>query len=154
MESEARLEQPPSSANRRFTDSVHPSVTVVGPGTRVRGDLGGSDPVEIRGTLEGSCQTSAHCVVHPGARVAGDIAAAGLVVAGEVEGGTISADKVEISATGRVRAKIRARVIAIADGALYDGEVQMEGPGAADGPLFFKDQRKGAGVDVVDVPAP
>jgi hypothetical protein len=30
---------------------------------------------------------------------------------------------------------------------VYEGQVQMEGPDAADGPVFFKEQRKGAGGD-------
>jgi cytoskeletal protein CcmA (bactofilin family) len=139
------LNTPAPSANRRFTDPDQPSVTVIGPGTRLRGDVSGSDPVEIRGTLEGDCQIRAHCVVHDGARVMGNIDAAGLVVAGEVEAGTLTADKVELRASARVHAAIKARVVAIGDGALYEGQVQMEGPDAADGPLFFKEQRKGGG---------
>lgn len=45
--------------------------------------------MEIRGTLEGDCQTSARCVVHEGGRVLGNIEAAALVVAGKVEGGLL-----------------------------------------------------------------
>jgi cytoskeletal protein CcmA (bactofilin family) len=131
--------------SRRFTDSPQPAVTVIGPGTHVRGNLAGTDPVEIRGTLEGDCEVSAHCVVHEGARVLGSIDATGLVVAGEVEAGTITADKVELRKTARTRATIRARVIAVADGAFYEGEVQMQGPDAASGPVFFEEQRRGSG---------
>lgn len=130
------------SENRRFTDPAQPPVTVIGSGTHVRGDISGSDPVEIRGSLEGDCQVRAHCVVHEGARVLGNIDASGLVVAGEVEAGTLIADKIEIRGSARVRATLKARVVAIGDGALYEGEVQMEGPDAADGPVRFKEQRK------------
>ena len=133
------------SANRRFTDSAQPPVTAIGSGSHVRGDIRGSDPVEIRGSLEGDCHILARCFVHEGARVMGNIDAAGLVVAGEVEAGTLVADKVEIRASARVRATIKARVVAIADGALYEGEVRMEGPGAAEGPVYFKERRKGDG---------
>jgi cytoskeletal protein CcmA (bactofilin family) len=144
---EARLNSTAPSANRRFTDSAQAPVTLIGSGTHIRGDLRGSDPVEIRGSLEGDCHILARCVVHEGARVMGNIDAAGLVVAGEVEAGTLTADKVEIRASARVRATIKARVVAIGDGAVYEGQVQMEGPDAADGPVFFKEQRKGVGGD-------
>jgi cytoskeletal protein CcmA (bactofilin family) len=77
--------------------------------------------------------------------VAGNIDSAGLVVAGEVEAGTLGADKVEIRSTARVREAIKARVVAIGDGALFEGKVQMQGPNAEDGPVFFKEQRKGDG---------
>jgi cytoskeletal protein CcmA (bactofilin family) len=118
---------------------------VIGRGTRIRGDLASTDPVEIRGTLEGDCQTSAHCIVREGARVLGNIEAAALVVAGEIEAGLLRAEKVEIRASARVVATIRARVVAIADGALYEGEVQMEGSHTTSGPSFFKDQRQSEG---------
>jgi cytoskeletal protein CcmA (bactofilin family) len=118
---------------------------VIGHGTRIRGDVASSDPVEIRGTLEGDCQTSAHCIVREGARVLGNIEAAALVVAGEVEAGLLRAEKVEVRASARVIATIQARVVAIADGALYKGEVQMDGPHTTSGPTFFKDLRKSEG---------
>ena len=118
---------------------------MIGHGTRIRGDVASSDPVEIRGTLEGDCQTSAHCIVREGARVLGNIEAASLVVAGEVEAGLLRAEKVEVRASARVVATIQARVVAIEDGALYKGDVQMEGSPAASGPVFFKEQRKGEG---------
>ncbi len=116
---------------------------MIGPGTTVRGDLTGGDAVEIRGLLEGDCRTSAHCVVGEGARVAGSIEATGIVVAGAVEARVLAADKVEIRASARVKASVTARVITIADGAFYEGNVQMQGQDAPGGPVFFKERRGG-----------
>jgi cytoskeletal protein CcmA (bactofilin family) len=125
---------------RRFTDGTHAPATVVGRGTRIRGDLASGEPVEIHGTLEGDCQTSAHCVIHEQARVTGNVAAAGLIVAGEVEAGVIAAEKVEIRASARVLGTVRARVVVIADGAFYEGHVEDAGD---DGPALLKDRREG-----------
>jgi cytoskeletal protein CcmA (bactofilin family) len=116
---------------------------VIGPGSRVRGDLESGDPIEIHGHLEGDCQTSAHCVVHEGARVLGNIAAAALVIAGEVEAGVLSADKVELRPSARVVATIRTRVIAIGDGAFFQG--QIEDAESTSGPSLLKDRRRGPG---------
>jgi len=99
-----------------------------------------TDPVEIRGTLEGDCQTSARCIVHEGGRVLGNIDAAALVVAGTVEAGLLTADKVELRASASVVGTIRARVIVIADGAFYQGDI--EGAGAAGGRPLLKDRRR------------
>jgi cytoskeletal protein CcmA (bactofilin family) len=136
------VEQVPSSLNRRFTDTDSP-VTSIGQETTVRGELTGGDAVEIRGVLEGDCRTSAHCIVHEGARVLGSIEATGLVVAGEVEARMLTADKVEIRATARVRASITGRVVVIADGAFYEGNVQMQTPDASSSPAYFKERRSG-----------
>jgi len=89
--------------------------------------------------VEGDCQTSGHCIVHEGGRVVGNITAAALVVAGEVEAGVLGAQKVEIRASAKVLATIRARVVVIADGAYYEG--QVEDADVAGGPSLLKDRR-------------
>jgi cytoskeletal protein CcmA (bactofilin family) len=113
---------------------------VVGPGTTFRGDVSCTDPVEVRGTLEGDCRTIARCFVHEGGRVLGNIEAAAMVIAGEVEAGVLQADRVELRASARVFGTIRARVIVMADGAFYKGEI--EETGAAGPPRLLKDRRK------------
>jgi cytoskeletal protein CcmA (bactofilin family) len=126
-----------------LTDASAPA-TVIGSGTSVRGDVTGSDAVEIRGTLEGDCRTGGLCIVAEGGRVLGNVEAAGLVVAGEVDAGTLVADRIELRASARVKGDLAARVIAIADGAFYEGDVKMQGPDASAGPVYFKDRRSGA----------
>jgi cytoskeletal protein CcmA (bactofilin family) len=116
---------------------------VIERGTRVLGNVVSAEPVDIRGVVEGDCQTVAHCIVRDGGRVLGNIDAAAILVAGEVEAGLLKADKVEVRASARVRATIRARVVAIADGAFFQGEVEIVGAGAASGPPLMKDRRKG-----------
>ncbi len=129
------------SPSRRLTDTSAPA-TVIGSGTTVHGDLTGGDPVEIRGTLEGDCRIDGLCVVAEGGRVLGNVEAAGLVVGGTIEAGTLAADRVELRASARVSGTITARVVAIADGAFYQGDVRMLGPDAPAGPVYFKDRRK------------
>jgi cytoskeletal protein CcmA (bactofilin family) len=126
-------------SDRRLTDQAHSRATEIGPGSFFRGDVSCTDPVEIRGTLEGDCRTSARCIVHEGGRVLGNIDAAALVVAGRVEAGVLAADKVELRESARVVGTIRARVIVIADGAFYQGDI--EGAGSAGGPPILKDRR-------------
>jgi cytoskeletal protein CcmA (bactofilin family) len=130
------------SPSRRLTDAAE-RATVIGVGTTVHGEVTGPDPVEIRGTLEGDCRIGGLCVVAEGGRVQGNVEASGLVVAGAVEAGTLTADRVEIRSSARVSGTLTARVVAIADGAFYEGEVRMEGSGAASAPQYFKDRRKG-----------
>ncbi len=136
------MEPAPSQAGRRLTDLASPA-TVIAAGTTVHGDVSASDPLEIRGTVEGDCRVTAVCIVAEGGRVLGNIEATGLVVAGEIEAGKLTVDRVELRSSARVRGAITARVLAIADGAFYEGDVQMEGSGASGGPTFFKDRRQG-----------
>jgi cytoskeletal protein CcmA (bactofilin family) len=112
---------------------------VIAVGTIVRGDVTGGDSVEIRGTLEGDCHTSARCIVHEGARVLGNVEAAALLVAGEVDAGFLKAEKVELRATARVLGAIHASVVVIADGAFYQGEIHDD----AGRPPVLRERRRG-----------
>src|SRR5262245_48483740 len=132
-----------SAPARRLTDAVAAPSTVIAPGIRIKGEISGDDPVQLAGTLEGSSRVSALYCVREGGRVLGEITAPNIVIEGEVSGSSLVADKVEIGALARVRANLRARTVAIAEGAFFDGQVSMEG---RDGPLVtfsFKEKRKG-----------
>ena len=130
-----------SNPTRRFTDSVEKYTTVIAPGITIRGELTGSDAVDVAGVLEGDSRVESHYRVREGARVAGRIEAQTLIVAGEVSGPELVAEKIEVGASGRVKASLSARVIAIAEGAVFDGGVHMRG-GETGGPTVFKEQRK------------
>src|SRR5262245_45887154 len=123
---------------RRFTDAVDPGATVIGPGTRFKGELTSEGPVDVSGTLEGDAQVKGHCRIRQGAKVAGRLEATTLVIEGEVGGPAIVADKVEIGSTARVRSNVEARLVAIADGAFFEGAVRMAEPGS---PVSFTEKR-------------
>jgi cytoskeletal protein CcmA (bactofilin family) len=76
--------------------------------------------------------------VREGASVKGRLEATSLVVEGQVEGPALVADKVEIGASARVRSNVEARVVAIADGAFFEGAVKMDEAGA---PVTFTEKR-------------
>jgi cytoskeletal protein CcmA (bactofilin family) len=133
---------PPEVPSRRFTDAVDPDATVIGPGTRVKGELAAEGSVDLAGFLDGDARVSAHLCVRPGARVTGRLEAKSLVVEGEVAGPSVAAERIEIGATARVRSNVRARVVAIAEGALFEGEVRMDDTGAPGTAITFTEKRR------------
>jgi cytoskeletal protein CcmA (bactofilin family) len=134
---------PPETPARRFLDAPEAIATVIGPGTHIKGDLSGGDGVDIAGTLEGHSNVTGAYRVREGGRVVGDLSAADLVLEGQVSGHNLSADKIEIGAAARVRGHIHARVVAIAEGAVFDGTVHMSGAGGPGGAVAFTEKRKG-----------
>ena len=128
---------------RRFTDTAF--ATVIGPGLSIRGEISGEDAVDVAGTLEGDSKVEAHYRVRAGGRVVGTIEAQTVSVEGAVKTPQISADKVQIGASARVEGRIQARVVAIAEGARFDGELHMDGEGADSGATFFKERRRSEG---------
>jgi cytoskeletal protein CcmA (bactofilin family) len=136
----------PASASRRFTDQSARVVTVIGPRTRVQGNLTADESVEVAGTLEGECRVGGLVRVHEGGSITGDVTAGSIVVNGTVSGRSLEADRVEIGAKGRVLGRIRARRVAIADGAFYEGEVDMDDSGRPAARVTFVEKRS-AGPD-------
>jgi len=129
----------PETPSRRFTDAVEAGTTVIGPSTRVKGDVASDDPIDLAGTLDGDLRVTAHCRVRQGAKLTGKLEAKSVVIEGQLSGPLLVADKVEIGASARVETNIQARLVAIADGAFFEGEVRMDEAG---GPVSFKEKRK------------
>jgi cytoskeletal protein CcmA (bactofilin family) len=127
---------------RRITDTETGPRTVIGPGTRIKGQISGGDSVEIEGTLEGESRITGLYRVGRKARVTGDVTATSIIVDGEVAGHILVAEKVEIGAAARVRANVKAQVVAIAEGAFFDGQVHMEGRSGPAAPTAFREKRR------------
>ena len=133
-------------AGRRSSDGRAGSCSVIAHGTLVAGDVSGDVSLEVAGRLEGSAHVKGFCHIAAEGSVQGDIAAATIVIEGRVEGSTLVADKVELGARAQVRADVYARIVAVAEGAVLDGEVRMgEGEPAA-APIKFKEKRRDRGV--------
>ena len=108
---------------------------MIAPGTSFHGELRSRDPVEVYGSLEGDAHVTARFTVGESGRVFGNIDAAVLVVAGEVNAGMLTAEKIELRATAHVSATLRARVVSIAEGAVFEGDVDNRAaPGTTPAP--------------------
>lgn len=99
--------------------------TVIGEYMTYRGDLAGTGNYLVHGRVEGNCDIDGHLTIGPTAHWHGDIAATYVVVSGEVVGDVYASAKLELHATARIRGNITSPVIAMAEGALYDGEIRM-----------------------------
>jgi len=110
--------------NRRTLDRTE-FPTVIGEYMTYRGDLSGTGNFLVHGRVEGRCDIDGHLLLEPTAHWEGDIAATHVVIAGEVVGDVYATTKLELQATARIRGNITSPVIAMAEGALYDGEIRM-----------------------------
>ena len=99
--------------------------TVIGPGVRVEGDLKSPSGVELLGTVEGSFEVAGLLIVRESGRVIGDVTAQDVIVQGAVEGRVIAAQRIELGASGRIQGDLQAKAVSIAEGAYFEGKVQM-----------------------------
>jgi cytoskeletal protein CcmA (bactofilin family) len=100
--------------------------TVLGPGIRWNGSMRGTGGVRIEGPMEGEISIRGLVVVGETGRVTCDnLRANTVVIAGAVRG-NITAEKIEIRATGRVWGDVVTVAFSTEEGAFLRGQVRME----------------------------
>lgn len=131
-----------SNASRRFTDQSSASSTVIGKGIHVKGEIKGSAPIEVWGSIEGKAGTEGLFWVREGGRVGGEIAATNIVVEGHVDGTISAKEKAELRSNCKVQGDLTAKTVAIAEGSFFEGQVQMSSGGKG-AQTNFKEKRSG-----------
>jgi cytoskeletal protein CcmA (bactofilin family) len=114
---------PPPAAQPAPVERI---TSVLGAGINWKGSLSGSGGVRIEGSFEGEIDVRGLLVVGEAGRVTcEDLRANVVIVAGAVRG-DITAEKVEIRATGRVWGNVVTAAFATEEGAFLRGQIRME----------------------------
>ena len=100
----------------------------IGKSLHVKGELSGSEDLEIDGTVEGKITlTGHHVTIGPNGHVMAEIQAKSVVVGGEMKGNITADDRVEIAPTGSMLGDVRAPRVILTDGARFKGSIDMDG---------------------------
>ena len=106
--------------------TVERITSVLGAGVIWQGSITGSGGVRVEGTFEGQIALKGLLVVSETGKVTCEnVRAANVIVAGAVKG-NITAQKVEIRASGRVWGDIITSAFATEEGAFLRGQIRME----------------------------
>lgn len=110
---------------RRVTDKSTGSPTFLGLGSIMSGDLQCQGDLVVAGNVTGDCIAQGSFTLADGARWEGRLQAKNAIIAGEVVGGLMIGEKIEIRKTARIRGSVSARSIAVAKGALIEGDLSV-----------------------------
>jgi cytoskeletal protein CcmA (bactofilin family) len=110
---------------RRLVDQFGVSPTFVAEGSRFTGDIETSGPLVVCGAIRGDGRVGGALSMAAKAQWHGEIHAEAAVVAGRIFGKLVIAGKLEVGATAVIKADIVARDIAVAKGAVVEGEVTI-----------------------------
>jgi cytoskeletal protein CcmA (bactofilin family) len=124
---------------RRLADRVSSSPTFVGAGSRLVGDLECAGDLVVAGFARGDGAVRGAFTLAEGGRWEGQIQAANAVISGEVEGTVVVAEKLEIRQTARIRGSVKARTIAVAQGAVIEGDMAVTSGAAV---VHYEEKRK------------
>jgi cytoskeletal protein CcmA (bactofilin family) len=100
--------------------------SVLGQGVNWKGQIGGSGGVRIEGTFEGDVALRGLLVVGETGRLTCEQIRANTVIVAGLVRGDITAEKLEIRATGRVWGNVVAAAFATEEGAFLRGQIRME----------------------------
>jgi cytoskeletal protein CcmA (bactofilin family) len=101
-------------------------MTHLGPTLVVTGDLTSEEDVILEGRMKGSMDVrGATLTVGQQGRLEGTIRAVRVAVHGAVQGRISATERIELSSSAQVTADLSATNIAIADGAQFNGRIDM-----------------------------
>ena len=102
-------------------------VACLGANLVVKGDISGSEDLQIGGTVEGSISLQGQkLTIGPTAKLHSEVHAREVVVYGSVEGNLNARDRVEIKKDGSVMGDITTVRISIEDGAYFKGRIEID----------------------------
>jgi len=129
---------------RRILDDSKQFSSLVGETLNITGKLAGNDNCIVYGKVEGECHLDGSLVLGVTGCWEGNITAYNIIISGMVRGNITAENKLELSSTARVIGSIRSPAIAIAEGAVHDGDIQMIKQTDV---MRYKDKRKATGAD-------
>lgn len=100
--------------------------SVLGPGIAWKGGISGSGGVRIEGAFDGNIHLRGMLVVGETGRVTSEHVRANTVIVAGALRGNITAQKIEIRATGRVWGDVITSAFATEEGAFLRGQITME----------------------------
>ncbi len=133
------MSETPAPPRRRLFDRAAGVPTLLAEGSRFEGRFATRGPLTLAGEVVGDGEVGGLLTVMPEAHWRGDVLAANASIAGQVNGDLTVTGKLEIGRTARIRGDVRAQSLAIAHGAIVEGELQVTG---AEPVVRFEEKRE------------
>lgn len=101
-------------------------MTTIGPSVVIRGDITSDEAITIHGRVKGHIiLRNALLTVSEVAQVNGSIRAERVLIGGTVQGTVVASDRLELRPTAHVEGSLSANSVVLADGARFDGLIDM-----------------------------
>ena len=100
----------------------------LGAGCELIGDLRGDGSFECGGSFDGTIDVSGDVVIGHGGSAVAEIKARRISIEGRLQGAATGTEKVEVGASGRIEGDVRAPAVQFAEGAFFEGNVEMRRP--------------------------
>ena len=117
----------PAPPGRKQAASRSGGSAVIGPSISVKGDVSGDEDLIILGRVQGTVNLAQHNVtIGPSGKVKADVHGKMVIVEGEVDGDLKAQEQIILRNTARVEGSISAPRVALEDGAVFRGGIEMD----------------------------
>ena len=127
------------SPKRRLRDLTRSSTTLIADGARFEGVISGECDIVVNGSVDGNCDISGTLTLAEQGSWSGTVSATNVIVAGAIDGDVIARHKVEVGTTAKINGTVTAEAIAVAEGAVVEGEMTTTSNGD---PTSFTEKRQ------------
>lgn len=114
-----------AAPSRRFIDRKASTPTLVGIGTRFEGELNCAGDLSVAGEMVGNSDIQGMLTLSESGHWRGTVRCSHALLAGTLDGELVVDGKLEVRATARITGQVTARQIAIAEGAIIQGELTV-----------------------------
>ena len=123
---------------RRFRDRASGAPTLINQGCKITGVISGSGDYQVSGEVDGDCDIDGTVSLARDGLWQGTIKASHVIISGHVEGDIVAQGKVEISNSAKITGTVTGEAIAVAEGAVVEGQMKTTGQPA---PVGFVEKR-------------
>ncbi len=110
--------------SRRAADKIKGTTTIIGEGMKFNGNFSGRGNLIVSGKMVCDCDLEGSVTLDKSGRWEGTLRAGTVVIAGEVVGDVRSDGNIEVAKTAYVKGSVMGASIAVAQGAVIEGEMQ------------------------------
>lgn len=98
----------------------------MGQSIAIRGELSGAEDLTLEGQVEGKIHLPENVLtVGSSARINAEVVAKSVIVLGSLTGNVTAKEKFELRAGGSMQGNLRSPRVAMADGAIFGGKIEM-----------------------------
>ena len=113
-------------------------ITVIGPDTRIKGEMSFDRTARLLGQFEGKVSTTGELQVGASAHCKAAVEAGTVIVDGLVEGDILASERVQLNGSARVNGDVVAEKLIVSEGASFNGHCKVGPEAVAEASLAAK----------------
>jgi len=99
--------------------------TIIGKGTKIEGDVSTKGSIRVEGEIRGKIEAGGDFLVGKSGKIASDVKAQKIVIAGQIEGDIKAEEKIELLAGGILKGDLVTKILKIEEGAKFMGNSKI-----------------------------